>query len=391
MFLVFFAVYTVLQLSLFKYWNKKNPQYLARLNSAKELSVGKLFEGLNNIQTIKSLGAALGFQSSIDSSQHELRESTKAYEKLGVYKWISISFLDTVFMVIFFLLVGYNVIAGAISVGFVFVLYTYFGKLQSITGDLTNKFGRLVEVRLNVERMLPLFESITHNVGTKNFPQDWATLKLEEVRFVYNLTEDKTVFQNINLTINRGEFVGVTGESGSGKSSLLKLLLGLYPISSGTYTIGNTSFQDIKHDEILNSMTVVLQETELFNVSLLENITMFKEVDGKLLEDAVRVAFLEDVISALPGGLDTIVGEKGVRLSGGQRQRVGIARAIYKNSPILLLDEATSNLDYDTERVIVHNILSLGEKTIIAVAHRLSTIEKATKVYKFENGNLTLT
>lgn len=143
LFLIFFAVYTVLQLSLFKYWNKKNPQYLARLNSAKELSVGKLFEGLNNIQTIKSLGAALGFQSSIDTSQHELRESTKAYEKLGVYKWISISFLDTIFMIIFFLLVGYNVISGSISVGFVFVLYTYFGKLQSITGDFTNKFALL--------------------------------------------------------------------------------------------------------------------------------------------------------------------------------------------------------------------------------------------------------
>lgn len=389
LFLVFFAVYAILQFILYKFWDRKNPEYLARLNKAKELSIGKLFEGLNNIQTIKSLGATTSFKSAISNSQHELRESIKAWERLGMYKWISIDVFDIFFMVIFFLIVGYSITTGAIGVGFIFVLYTYFDNLQSITGSITNKLNKLAEIRANVERMLPLFDSITHSKGDKEFPTQWESIFLKNVCFEYNIDAGKAIFRNIDFVVNKGEFVGITGESGSGKSSLLKVLLGLYPIKSGTYTIGNTNFYDISNEEILKHITVVLQETELFNVSLLENVTMFKEVDATLLETSISTACLDEVIKTLPEGLDTVIGEKGFKLSGGQRQRIGVARAIYKNSPILLLDEATSNLDYETEKNVMTRILkNTNNKTVITVAHRLSTLEGATRVYKFENGNL---
>jgi len=136
-------------------------------------------------------------------------------------------------------------------------------------------------------------------------------------------------------------------------------------------------------------MSIVLQETELFNISFLENITMSKEVNLDLLETAIKIAQLNDVIKDLPEKINTVIGEKGVRLSGGQRQRIGIARAIYKNAPIMLLDEATSNLDIETEKKVMNAILSqLKDKTIIAISHRLSTLEQANYIYKFEDRKL---
>jgi ABC-type multidrug transport system fused ATPase/permease subunit len=139
-------------------------------------------------------------------------------------------------------------------------------------------------------------------------------------------------------------------------------------------------------------MAVVLQETELFNFSLRENITMMRDVPAALLERACDVACLNDVIGRLPEGLDTIVGERGYSLSGGERQRVGIARAICRNAPILLLDEATSALDSVTEQMVMERLMAdrngSADHTMIIVAHRTSTLKNADRIVYFEQGRI---
>src|SRR5262249_38259086 len=159
---------------------------------------------------------------------------------------------------------------------------------------------------------------------------------------------------------------------------LIKLLLGLYHLERGSLQIGDVPISDICHEDLISNIAVVLQETELFNFSLRENVTMMRDVPPALLQRACEVACLTDVIARLPNGLETVLGERGYSLSGGERQRVGIARAICRNAPILLLDEATSALDSVTERIVMKKLMEEhnGDRTIIIVAHRISTLKK---------------
>src|SRR6185503_14654471 len=142
------------------------------------------------------------------------------------------------------------------------------------------------------------------------------------------------------------------------KSTLIKLLLGLYHLEHGKLQIGEVPVEEIRHEELVSNIVDVLQETELFNFSLGENITMMRDVPATLLQRSCEIACLNEVIARLPDGLDTIVGERGYSLSGGERQRVGIARAICRNAPIVLLDEATSALDSATEQMVIKRLLA---------------------------------
>lgn len=389
---IFFGIYSVSYFIMIKYWDRNNPQYLERINRSKELSSGKTFEATNNILSIKSLGSINEIQKNLNTVHNEYKEAFKSWQKLGIYKWSSISIVDLIFLIGFLFIMSFGLKSEIINVGLVFTLYTYFNRLQDIIGDLSKKYTQLIEIKSNISRLIPIFEINKSNFGNKQFPSKWENLIISEATFEYPSEENKTILSRINFEINNKEFIGIIGPSGSGKSTILKLLLGLYSLKAGSISIDNSDYYSYSLDSILSSISVVLQETELFNDSLLNNITMYKSVDIKKLTKAIEVACLNDLIKELPSGINSIIGEKGSKLSGGERQRIGIARAIYKDSPILLMDEATSNLDTNTEKIVIDNILSLNpKKTIIAVAHRLSTLEKANRIYKIENGKLTKT
>ena len=156
----------------------------------------------------------------------------------------------------------------------------------------------------------------------------------------------------------------------------MKVLLGLYALESGAFRIGEKDYYAVSHEEVMKNISIVLQETELFNLSLRENLTLSRDVDPAFLQAAIDIACLQDVIDRLPEGIDTFVGERGYALSGGERQRIGIARAICKNAPIILLDEATAALDSKTEKAVMDGLLAkLGpDQTFIIIAHRISTL-----------------
>lgn len=203
--------------------------------------------------------------------------------------------------------------------------------------------------------------------------------------------QEKDVLHNLSLTITKGTSIGIIGESGAGKSTFSDIVLGLYQPQSGSVTVdGNDIFQiPIGWSRLIN---YVPQVVFLLDNTIRNNVAFGEDyVEDKAVWNALELANLKDFVKSLPDGLDTMVGERGIKFSGGQRQRIAIARALYRNPDILVLDEATSALDNDTETAVMDAINTLqGQKTLIIIAHRLSTIEKCDKIYKIEKGKCIL-
>ena len=188
-----------------------------------------------------------------------------------------------------------------------------------------------------------------------------------------------------------GQTVGIAGPTGAGKTTLIKLLLRLYDVTSGSIKIDGVDIRDIQLTALRKNIALVSQEVYLFHGSIQDNIAYGQDnASFAQIKAAAIKAQLHDFIISLPNAYETIVGERGIKLSGGQRQRLSISRAILKNAPILILDEATSAVDTETERAIQENLnqLTVG-KTAIIIAHRLSTIRRADKIIVLENGRLT--
>ena len=213
-------------------------------------------------------------------------------------------------------------------------------------------------------------------------------ISLEHLCFAY---EDggEAVLDDVSLAIAPGEKVALVGASGGGKSTLVQALLGLYPVRAGRVLYGDEPVTEIGWEAVRENIGVVLQHPVLFNDSVRANLTLGRDVTDTSLWQALEIAQLADIITALPQGLDTVVGRQGVRLSGGQRQRLAIARMIVANPRVVILDEATSALDTDTERklhVAMHAFLD-GRTTLI-IAHRLSAVREADRILVFENGRV---
>jgi len=215
-------------------------------------------------------------------------------------------------------------------------------------------------------------------------------IKFENISFSY-ASAHRPSLQNVSLSILLGEAVGIVGPSGAGKSTLVDIFLGLLSPSEGVVSVdgedistGRRSWQD--------QVGYVPQSIYLVDDSLIRNIALgipHDLIDHNAVLRALRAAQLEEFVSTLPLGLETIVGERGVRLSGGQRQRIGIARALYSNPQVLVLDEATSSLDTETERGVMDAVKALqGEKTVVIVAHRLSTVSYCSKIFSIEDARL---
>ena len=213
-------------------------------------------------------------------------------------------------------------------------------------------------------------------------------LELKNINYRYSET-DSNVLKNINLTIKKGEVIGFIGTSGSGKSTLIDIILGLLKPESGSIYL-----DDIEITEIMKPWQKLIgyvpQSIFLSDDNIKNNIAfgiLNQAIQNTAIQNAIIDAQLNDFINILPDGMETQVGEQGVRLSGGQRQRIGLARALYNNPEILILDEATSALDNITENSVMETVLKLrGEKTILLVAHRLTTLRFCDRIYKIENG-----
>lgn len=212
-------------------------------------------------------------------------------------------------------------------------------------------------------------------------------VSMHDIRFAYG--EGEIILDGVTLTVAAGEKVALVGASGGGKSTLVQALLGLYPLSGGEIRYGGVPVADIGWERVREQVGVVLQHPVLFNTSVRENLSMGRSCTEAALWRALDVAQLRGFITALPRGLDTLVGHNGVRLSGGQRQRLAIARMVLTDPKVVILDEATSALDTETERA-VHRAMAdfLRGRTTLIIAHRLSAVRQADRILVFESGRI---
>ena len=222
-----------------------------------------------------------------------------------------------------------------------------------------------------------------------NFKISRGSIELKDVTFTHS-ESDSPLFKNFNLKIKQGEKIGLVGHSGSGKTSLTKLLLRFSDIEDGSISIDGQDIRSITQHDLRSHIAYVPQEPLLFHRSLSENIAYGSpDATRQEIEGVAKMAHAHEFIEKLSDGYDTLVGERGVKLSGGQRQRVAIARAMLKNAPILLLDEATSALDSESEVLIQDALWKLMQnRTAIVIAHRLSTIQKMDRIIVLDEGKI---
>ena len=242
-------------------------------------------------------------------------------------------------------------------------------------------------------RILPIIDNknkIKDEKEAKTLTVKDAKINFKDVKFSYDVDKENIVLKEIDLEFAGGKMTSLVGNSGSGKSTILNLIPRFYDANSGDITIDNQSIYKTKIQSLRNNISLVSQETTLFDDTIKNNIK-YANIDAND-EEILRVAklsYCDEFIELLPQKYDTIIGENGVRLSGGEKQRISIARAMMKKSSIILLDEATSSLDSDTESKI-QNALSVltKDKTTIVIAHRLSTILNSNNIYVIDTGRV---
>ena len=274
---------------------------------------------------------------------------------------------------------------------FLFFLFRSYEPMRKISRQ-HNEITKAFAAAKDVWDVLDEKESLTEKPDAVELQLLQNKIKFKDVSFNYQ-NEGKIVIENLNLDIPKGAMVALVGESGGGKSSLIKLVQRLYDPSTGAIFWDKTDLRDAQLLSLKHKIALVTQETVLFNDTVRYNISYGKPdaTDAELTE-AARVAFADDFIRELPNGYDTIVGERGIFLSGGQRQRIAIARAVLVNAPVLILDEATSALDAESERLVQKALANLmRNKTSIVIAHRLSTVRKADKIVVMERGKIIQT
>jgi len=255
--------------------------------------------------------------------------------------------------------------------------------------SIGNTFSSVIMSFWAIENSFKILDSepkIVEKPNAIEMPKTHKEIKFNDVTF--NYLPDVPVLKHINLTVHQGETIAIVGNSGGGKTTLVNLLPRFYDVNAGSITVDGTDIRDFTLKSLRQNIAVVFQDNFLFEGTIRENIMLGDEnATPEQVEQALKMAYLEDFISTLKDGLDTQIGERGIMLSGGQRQRVAIARAFLKNAPILVLDEATSALDNKSEAVVQKAIENLmQEKTVFVIAHRLSTIRNATKIIVVNDG-----
>ena len=252
-----------------------------------------------------------------------------------------------------------------------------------------NNFQQALGASSEIFKFMDTEDEVREKSWAKTLPPFSQGICFENVCFSYgNDDSAREVLTDINLEVKAGEVLALVGSSGAGKSTLVHLLPRFFDVTAGRLLVDGRDVRDVTLASLRSQIGIVTQDTVLFNDSVRNNIAYGRPgVSQKAVESAARAALAHDFIVAMPGGYDTVIGERGLSLSGGERQRIAIARALLKNAPILILDEATSALDSESEALVqsaLHNLMT--NRTVLVIAHRLSTVRRADRIAVLEDG-----
>ena len=388
--LMAFTPVPVILIGAFWFQRRAQPLY-ANVREKVGLLSTRLANNISGIATIKSF----------TREKHELetlREESQAYVQAnrGAIR-ISSAFIPIIRMAI---LVGFVAtliyggkltLDGELNAGAYSVLVFLTQRLLWPLTRLAETIDLYERAMASTRRILNLIEvPIRTRGGSTAFPIEKVKGELEFENVDFSYSDGTKVLNDVSLTVKEGETIAVVGQTGSGKSTLMKLLLRFYSPESGRVKLDGTDISEIKTADLRAAFGLVSQDVFLFHGTVAENIAYGRPGAGRPdIEAAAKAAEAHDFILQLPEGYETIVGERGQKLSGGQRQRISIARAVLKDPPVLILDEATSAVDNETEAAIQRSmqIITRGRTTLV-VAHRLSTIVSADRIYVLEAGRI---
>ncbi len=284
----------------------------------------------------------------------------------------------------------FRIHSGNTTLGEFISFLTAFAMFMDPVRKLSHANIRISQARASNDNILKVLELPDEkNPGDKIINNFKNNIEIKNLTFSYGKNNEE-VINNLSLTIKKGEKVALVGLSGSGKSTLVSLLLGLYNIEQGDIFIDGVSIKNLTLNSLRNLFGLVSQDVFLFHDTIRNNLVLGRDsISESELNEAIDISYCREFISRLSNGLDTVIGERGTFLSGGQQQRLTIARALLQNTDILLFDEATSALDNESEKMVQKSLEHLAsDKTVIAVAHRLSTIQNFDKIFVMHDGEL---
>ena len=374
------------------YQKKVSPFYQSIRTSVGALS-NRLENNISGIQVIKSYTSeAFEFGRVEKSSQDYQQANFKAIEWSAVF----------VPLIRIFITIGF---AGTLGIGAYWAINSperfslgdlaFFAMMiQRLLWPVTrlgSVFDEFERAKASARRVFGLIDSpnaIPKAPYPTPFPSDLKSIQFEQVGFGYQA--DRPILNGVDLTIQAGQTIGIAGPTGSGKTTLMKLLLRFYDVNKGIIQFNEVPIKELDIRELRKHISLVSQNTYLFYGTIFDNIAYScKECSLEMVREAARKARIHEFIEKLPNGYETIIGEKGINLSGGQKQRLSIARAIMKDAPIIILDEATSAVDTETEKAIQDNLIQVTKgKTAFIIAHRLSTIRHADRIIVLQDGKI---
>lgn len=378
-------IYVVFTL-MFTEWRLK---YRRAMNDSDSEANTKAIDSLLNFETVKYFG----------NEEHEARRydaSMQRYEKAAVKSLTTLSLLNVgqglimaAGMTILLVLSGFRVSEGTMSIGAFTAVNLYMMQLFQPLNFLGFVYREIKQSLVDMEQMFGLLEE---NREVEDAPNSAplavadGVVRFEHVSFRYD--PRKSVLRDVDFEVPSGHTVAIVGASGTGKSTISRLLFRFYDVDEGRITIDGQDIRDVTQSSLRAAIGVVPQDTVLFNDSIFYNIQYGRpEASPAEVEDAARLAQVHDFVMALPDGYNTRVGERGLKLSGGEKQRVAIARTILKAPKILLFDEATSALDTHTEREIQTALDQVSaDRTTLVIAHRLSTVVNADEIIVLDDG-----
>lgn len=359
-------------------FRKKSEDMSVKLTTMLEMIPVTKAHGLENseINTV---------QRSIESVAGSGVQMDKAFGKFGACSWVTNTLLSATCLVFCSVLA----LLGYITIGEVVLYQSLFSSISGSVSTLINIFPQLsggMEAVSSVSEIMTATD-VEVNIGKKALPDIKGNVQFKNVYYKYPHTEEY-VIKNFNLDVKRGECIAVVGASGSGKSTIMNMIIGFLPPTEGELYIDGKPLKDLNLSEYRHHISVVPQNSVLFSGTIKDNITYgLKGYSEERLKSVIEMANLNEFLDKLPNGINTEIGEHGDKLSGGQKQRVTIARALIRNPEILILDEATSALDNISEYHVQKAISSsIKGRTTFIVAHRLSTIRNADKIIVMEDG-----
>lgn len=370
-----------------KYASKYNHVVREKLSDMNAI-INESIQGMTIIQAFRNEKQMKSEFEELNNTHFKFQQKLLILEATASHNMVGV--LRSLIFILFIAYFGTGSLTGetAVTVGVLYAFIDYIIRLFNPISGIVNQFSRLEQALVAAERVFRLLDRTGEPVSDEKIARYRGNVRFEDVWFAYE--KEEYVLKNISFEASQGETVALVGHTGSGKSSIMNLLLRFYDVSKGRITIDGQNINDMSRQSVRDHMGIVLQDPYLFTGTIESNVSLGDpRITRERVEEALEAVGGERVLKHLPGGIDEPVVEKGSTLSSGQRQLVSFARALAFDPAILILDEATSNIDTETEEIIQHamNVLKRGRTTFI-IAHRLSTIKNADRILVLDHGEI---